>query len=322
MNKNKYIIIFLILISFFTFNENVFADLDPITYDLEKGELTINVKASKKITTAVLNCDGKQAAFFENVNNKKLYSTFDITQRLTVGEHNCNIYYNVEGSDTTSKALDNDVYVNITVPNKDTPTCKSYSNSSTTCKQKGCFYNNKFCTGYMSDISAWNINTNDNSSSGSSSNSSSSSNNSSSSGSNSSSNNNNATNSSSGSSSSSSTSNDLTTSKLEVKPLESGEFCHDISPGLKIAGYTILIIKIITPLAIILMGSFDFYKAVSTGKPDDLKKQAILLGNRVITGLIIFFLPAILKTTLDFLSGESEYITCIDCLFDPNNSCK
>lgn len=103
---------------------------------------------------------------------------------------------------------------------------------------------------------------------------------------------------------------------------DSVNFCKDISSGIKIAGYTIIIIKIITPLAIILMGSFDFYKAVTSGKPDDLKKQAIMLGNRVLVGLIIFFLPTILKTALNFISGESEYISCIDCLFDPNNSCK
>ena len=308
MNKNKFIVIALMLICFFGLKSNVFAD-NFMIYSIYIGNMTIDYKASSKITTAVLNCDGNQVTTFENVNNKRLNKSFDITKIISVGEHNCNLYYNVEGSDIAYKAFDDDVYVNITKPNLDFNFCKNYNKDAKSCKQNGCFFSNYGeCSGYYDSYFPWDLNsTTNNGNNG---------NNGNSTGTNSSS------TTTSNNASNSSSSNNTSIDEPDEEPFDSANFCKDISVGLKIAGYTIIIIKIITPLAIILMGSFDFYKAVSSGKPDDLKKQAIMLGNRVLVGLIIFFLPTILKTALNFISGESEYINCIDCLFDPNNSCK
>ena len=305
MNKNKFIVIALMLICFFGLKSNVFAD-NFMTYEINDGEMTISYKTRKKITTAVLNCDGNQVATIENINSKKINMPIDITKIISVGEHNCNLYYNVEGSDIAYKAFDDDVYVNIMKPNSDSNFCRSYDKQDRTCKQNGCYFSSSGnCLGYFSSSFPWDAastisNGNNGNSTGTNSSSTTTSNN----------------------ASNSSSSNNTSIDESGEEPFDSANFCKDISGGLKIAGYTIIIIKIITPLAIILMGSFDFYKAVSSGKPDDLKKQAIMLGNRVIVGLIIFFLPTILKTVLNFISGESEYISCIDCLFDPNNSCK
>lgn len=305
-NKNKYIIMLLTVLSFFSFKGVVFAK-DIITYDLNEGKMYIDFNPKKNITEAVLICNGSTIANFNSVNSTKLDVEVNISGRLTNGNYKCNINYYLEGSVAAQAALKSDVDVIITTPrggnNKDN-TCVSIMATDKSweynCKKAGCKWSGGSCHSYASAVN--NVDTGNNSSGNSS----------------------DPSGSGNGNGGSTSTGTDDVTGNVsgDKTPLDSSTFCKDISPGLKIAGYTIVIIKIITPLAIILMGSFDFYKAVSSGKADDLKKQAIMLGNRVLVGVIIFFLPTILKTALNFISGDSEYITCIDCLFDPTKSCK
>ena len=306
MNKNKYIIIILLFLSFFAFKTNALAKSNTLTYSLTKGTMHVYFKpgGGKKIVKAAVYCDSS-IIFLQKMDSpvSEFEETFNISDRLTMGEHYCNIYYNYsdKNSYTTKKVFSSDVYVNIMKPSDPNLNACSYidvNDLEKNCKSAGCYYENKTCTNYSSTSIP---NYPESGSNGS--------------GGNGSGNN--------GSGSNGSGNNGSGNIKEpDEEPFDSGSFCSDISGGLKIAGYTIIIIKIITPLAIILMGSFDFYKAVSSGKQDDLKKQAIMLGNRVLVGLIIFFLPTILKTTLNFLSGDSEYINCINCLFDPTNSCK
>ena len=300
-NKNKYIIMLLTVLSFFSFKGVVFAK-DIITYDLNEGKMYIDFNPKKNITEAVLICNGSTIANFNSVNSTKLDVEVNISGKLTNGNYKCNVNYYIEGSVAAQAALKSDVDVIITTPrggNIKDNTCVSIMATDKSleynCKEAGCKWSGGSCHSYASAIN--NVVSGNNSNGNSSD--------------------------PSGSGNGGNTNNDDSSDDIAIEdPFQSEDFCKDISPGLKIAGYTIVIIKIITPLAIILMGSFDFYKAVSSGKADDLKKQAIMLGNRVLVGVIIFFLPTILKTALNFISGDSEYITCIDCLFDPTKSCK
>lgn len=98
-------------------------------------------------------------------------------------------------------------------------------------------------------------------------------------------------------------------------------FCVDAQKTLQFLGYILAFVKILVPLAIIVVGSFDYYKAVTTGSSDDLKKQSITLIKRVISGLIIFFIPTILNLIFHTVNGfaevEADYNKCADCLFTP-----
>lgn len=100
-------------------------------------------------------------------------------------------------------------------------------------------------------------------------------------------------------------------------------FCDDAQKTLQFLGYILLFVRILVPLAIISVGSFDYYKAVSTGQSDDLKKQSILLLKRVISGFIIFFIPTILNiifnTLREFDVVRSDYEVCANCLFSPKD---
>ena len=107
------------------------------------------------------------------------------------------------------------------------------------------------------------------------------------------------------------------------------EPCNDnnIRNVLKIAGYILLIAKLVVPILIIGYGIFDMYKAVIDKDEKSLPKQAKRLIMRVVTGLIIFFIPTIvnglfkLSDKLDIVDTD-EYQTCASCVLDPLDTTK
>ena len=105
-----------------------------------------------------------------------------------------------------------------------------------------------------------------------------------------------------------------------LKPV-GNNFCSDISSTARFIGYIWMFLKILVPLMIIFMGSFDYYKAVTSNKDDDLKKQTILFGKRILAGVLFFLLPTILKIVLNTINGwagvADQYDDCTTCLFSP-----
>ena len=105
------------------------------------------------------------------------------------------------------------------------------------------------------------------------------------------------------------------------------EPCNDnnIRNVLKIAGYILLLAKLIIPLLIIGYGVFDLYKAVIDKDEKSLSKQAKMLIIRIVTGLIVFFIPNLVSaifTLSDKLNivDTDEYKTCASCVLDPLGS--
>jgi len=69
-------------------------------------------------------------------------------------------------------------------------------------------------------------------------------------------------------------------------------------------------IKIVVPLLVIGLSSFDFIKAI-TGKNDrDIKKAFNRLLKRFLYAILLFFLPVILELLLDVIISDSD--VCID----------
>ena len=81
-------------------------------------------------------------------------------------------------------------------------------------------------------------------------------------------------------------------------------FCSDFGSTLKLVSYSILIVRTIVPLLIIAMGTFDLYKAVTSGKADDLKNQIITLGKRIVIGFVVFFLPTFVNLVVDAFNKQ------------------
>ena len=95
-------------------------------------------------------------------------------------------------------------------------------------------------------------------------------------------------------------------------------FCSSAVPMLKFVGYAILIFKIAIPIIIVVLGMMDFGKAVISEKDDDIKKQAVKLGRRVLAGIVIFFIPTIIEWLFGTVDGatNSDLKVCSKCILD------
>lgn len=80
--------------------------------------------------------------------------------------------------------------------------------------------------------------------------------------------------------------------------------CSDLNDILKIIYSVIDLIKLIVPIALILMGSIDLAKAVFAGKDDDIKKATGTLFKRFIAGLIVFVMGYVVNIIVGLVGGE------------------
>ena len=103
-------------------------------------------------------------------------------------------------------------------------------------------------------------------------------------------------------------------------------FCSQkgVNNAFRFLGYLVLWARVIVPFAIIIMGSIDLFKTVVADQSDELKKQVITLGKRILAGLLIFFIPTFINMIFalfdNFNSDEkADYRNCVDCVLEPWN---
>lgn len=86
----------------------------------------------------------------------------------------------------------------------------------------------------------------------------------------------------------------------------------------------ILVIQIAIPILLVIFGSIDFVKALTSGKEDEIKKGQQTFIKRLIAGVIVFFIVAIVKLLITFAAGEdaSDIIKCADCFFNGTKKCE
>ena len=77
---------------------------------------------------------------------------------------------------------------------------------------------------------------------------------------------------------------------------------------------SLTIIAILIPIIIIINGSINMFKAVKTGKEEDIKNSGKQLVKNIIAGLIVFAIPSLFSFVFSNLLNESgeELLTCID----------
>lgn len=104
------------------------------------------------------------------------------------------------------------------------------------------------------------------------------------------------------------------------------EFCSKAANILQFVGWVLTVFKIAIPLLIIAFGIFDFGKAVTGGKDDDIKKSAKTLLMRAIAGVIIFFIPTIVLwvfgTINDYKETAGDFEQCRSCVLTPWDNCQ
>lgn len=93
-----------------------------------------------------------------------------------------------------------------------------------------------------------------------------------------------------------------------------GSFCKDTKTVWTLVGNLLNIFRIVIPILVVIFGMIDLGKAVVGSKDEDIKKAAKQLLMRFIAGLVIFFIPELVKALFGLLGSaiDSDYRTCID----------
>lgn len=83
-------------------------------------------------------------------------------------------------------------------------------------------------------------------------------------------------------------------------------------------GYIIIFLQITIPVILIIMGSIDFIKALTAQKSDEIKKAQTAFIKRLILGVVIFFVPMVVKFVIGLVGGN-DFTTnaCLSCLSEP-----
>ncbi len=83
----------------------------------------------------------------------------------------------------------------------------------------------------------------------------------------------------------------------------------------ELTSWFITLIEIIVPVILVIMGTIDFVKAITSQKEDEIKKGQQTFIKRLIVAVIIFFVVAIVKLLVGLVSsGPSESKNIIDCI--------
>ncbi len=94
--------------------------------------------------------------------------------------------------------------------------------------------------------------------------------------------------------------------------------CSDKIMGIyELIGIFLKIFKFIIPLIIIALGSFSFFKAMTSSKEITLKKESISLIKKIVAGILIFLLPNIVLYLFEITGFDKSGYSCIyNCVLD------
>lgn len=108
-----------------------------------------------------------------------------------------------------------------------------------------------------------------------------------------------------------------------------GDFCREMAGPLQFVGIILWIFKVAIPVIILVMGMIDLGKAVTASKDDEIKKAMKQLMIRLISGVLIFFIPTIIIFVFGLLvdfgtaADATGFETCKECILSPTGgSCQ
>jgi len=102
------------------------------------------------------------------------------------------------------------------------------------------------------------------------------------------------------------------------------EFCAQSKVIWQFIGYILTIFKIVIPLLIIIFGTISLGKAVVSSDDGEIKKAVKSLAFRIISGILIFFIPTLVGVIFLLIPGDTEIkadrAICVSCMTSPTNS--
>lgn len=98
--------------------------------------------------------------------------------------------------------------------------------------------------------------------------------------------------------------------------------CADLAKTIRLAGYLVLLVKILIPLIIIVKSSLNLISVITSGKSEELNKKLTSLAYSLAAAILIFFVPTIVNTIFGFVNKYNSNYTddakiCSACVFEP-----
>ena len=89
--------------------------------------------------------------------------------------------------------------------------------------------------------------------------------------------------------------------------------CSDyhVLEAIRIIKYVILAFKIIIPILLICLGSYEFFKTILNPDTDSMQVRALSFGKRIASAVIIFLIPSIISIVLSIVGNVSDYFATI-----------
>ena len=75
----------------------------------------------------------------------------------------------------------------------------------------------------------------------------------------------------------------------------------NLSDFMAVFKLVITVVQYAVPVALILWGSIDLFKSITSGKDDEIKEKQTLLFKKVLSAVIIFLLPWLVFSILSLL---------------------
>ena len=83
-----------------------------------------------------------------------------------------------------------------------------------------------------------------------------------------------------------------------------------------------MVLLVLVPILLVVFGSIDFIKAVIAQKDDEIKKGQQVFIKRLITGIIVFFVFAIVKIVISFAAdNKTKILKCASCIINNDDNC-
>ena len=101
-----------------------------------------------------------------------------------------------------------------------------------------------------------------------------------------------------------------------------GLIFHESLPKFTNAVYDLL--KIATPVVVIITGMLDILKATTAQKEDDLKKAQKKFLNRLLVGVVVFLVFVIIEFAINLIvpNDATNAMNCVECFLSDYHSCQ
>ncbi len=90
----------------------------------------------------------------------------------------------------------------------------------------------------------------------------------------------------------------------------------------ELTSYIVTIVQIAVPIVLVIMGTIDFIKGVTSQKDEEIKKNQQMFVKRLVVAAIVFFAVAIVKLLVSLVDEQNtgNIVECMDCFL--SNECK